>query len=238
MIINFGWLEGSYCTIEFTLTYKHSLTITVFSTACHVHQPHWNSTLQNQIPVHCHTLTPQFESTFGSFALPTNNILSNVTGNSTTDAIHFSTDWLTQGTWPWVHLLTLQIITIILIPPGLATSVAPLLFHSSYRGFPRMRGIPSVVGGLYVQAPCRFIFWYLESDVWQSPWWYQMILASYMHYHTAADGLYLLLQWWVALQPPLERSLTISIYRVKLQCLYHLASGNIDGEVPLESWCH
>ena len=49
MVINFQWLEDSYCTIKFILKYKLSLTNTILLAARLVqfNSPNYNSTLQN-----------------------------------------------------------------------------------------------------------------------------------------------------------------------------------------------
>jgi len=52
MIINFQWLEGSYCTIKFILKYKLSLTNTILLAArlVQLHSPDRNSTKPNSLP--------------------------------------------------------------------------------------------------------------------------------------------------------------------------------------------
>ena len=52
MIINFRWLEGSYCTIKFILKYKLSLTNTILLAArlVQLNSPNRNSTKPNSLP--------------------------------------------------------------------------------------------------------------------------------------------------------------------------------------------
>jgi len=52
MIINFRWLEGSYCTIKFILKYKLSLTNTILLAArlVQLNSPDRNSTKPNSLP--------------------------------------------------------------------------------------------------------------------------------------------------------------------------------------------
>ena len=103
MIINFRWLEGSYCTIEFILKYKLSLTNTILLAARLVQlnspnrnstkptslpSPNRNSTLQMQIHFLCKTVTPDNKAKFTSVPKQTETILTNLTGNSTPGAVH------------------------------------------------------------------------------------------------------------------------------------------------------
>jgi len=128
--------------------------------------------------------------------------------------------------------------TIIQNPPGLAAPLEPLIFPSSCWGFPWMPGMPSVLEDLYVDPPCRFVFWYIEPYVVSRPWQYLTILALYTRYPTFPDPSSISLRWSVMVYRPLECLLANSVYRVKQQRLYSLASGNIGVEVPLEGGCN
>jgi len=103
MIINFRWLEDSYCTMKFILKYKLSLMNTILF-ATHLVQlnlpdgnstkpkslpsPNRNSTLQMQIHFLCKTVTPDNKAKFTSVPKQTETILTNLTGNSTPGAVH------------------------------------------------------------------------------------------------------------------------------------------------------
>jgi len=142
-------------------------------------------------------------------------VLLNLTGNSSPGAVYSTANSLAQGTWPPVYFLTLQTMTIIQNPPGLAAPLEPLPFPASCRGSPCMPEIPTVLGGLYIELPCHFVFWYLEPYDWLRPWLYLMILALYTCYLTSPDASCISLRWSVIVQLQLEWSLTAGIYRVK-----------------------
>jgi len=78
-----------------------------------------------------------------------------------------------------------------------------------------MRGMPSVLGGLYVELPCRFVFYYPTPYVLLKPWQCLTILASYTRYPTSPDASRISLGRSDIVQRPLDSSLTTGVYRFK-----------------------
>ena len=170
MIINFWWLERSYYMIQFTQIYKLSLINSKLCTAHLVHQQNCYPTQENQFRFLRQTMTPHCKSKFTPFRKPSGTVLSNLTEDSTPGAVHCTVHKSPWGTWPQVFFLTIQIIPIIGNPPSLAMPLTPVICASSWRGFPHMLWMASALGGLYVEPPCPFVFWYLECYVWLSSW--------------------------------------------------------------------
>jgi hypothetical protein len=60
-----------------------------------------------------------------------------------------------------------------------------------------MLGMPSVLGDLYVEPCCHFVFQHLEPNILLWPWHCGMSLWLYMCYATSPDASCISLRWLV-----------------------------------------